>query len=88
MALATGLTTQHKLAGLTVLSGWFAIREKIKGVCISNLIPVAERFDAVYGSFSLHLQPVFPSSGDTARMTHWSSCPSQCCPRKSSERLE
>ena len=46
MALATGLTTQHKLAGLTVLSGWFAIREKIKGVCISNLIPVAERFDA------------------------------------------
>ena len=32
MALATGLTTQHKLAGLAVLSGWFPIRHKIKEV--------------------------------------------------------
>jgi len=30
MTLATGLTTQHKLAGLAVLSGWFPIRLKIK----------------------------------------------------------
>jgi len=30
MSLATGLTTEHKLAGLTVLSGWFPIREKLK----------------------------------------------------------
>ncbi|KAF9651266.1 Phospholipase/carboxylesterase [Thelephora ganbajun] len=32
MTLATGLTTEHKLAGLTVLSGWFPIREQIKGL--------------------------------------------------------
>lgn len=37
MTLATGLTTQNKLAGLTVLSGWFPIREKIKEVCVGNL---------------------------------------------------
>jgi len=30
MTLVTGLTTQHQLAGLTVLSGWFAIKEKVK----------------------------------------------------------
>jgi len=30
MALATGLTAKHKLAGLTILSGWFPIRYKIK----------------------------------------------------------
>jgi len=30
MTLATGLTTQHKLAGLAVLSGWFPIKFKIK----------------------------------------------------------
>ena len=34
MTLATGLTTELGLAGLTVLSGWFPIREKIKGVCV------------------------------------------------------
>lgn len=33
MTLATGLTTPHKFAGLTVLSGWFTIKEKIKEVC-------------------------------------------------------
>jgi len=32
LTLATGLTTQHKLAGLAVLSGWFPIRFKIKEV--------------------------------------------------------
>ncbi|KAF9780322.1 Phospholipase/carboxylesterase [Thelephora terrestris] len=30
MTLVTGLTTPHKLAGLTILSGWFAIRGKVK----------------------------------------------------------
>jgi predicted esterase len=30
MSLVTGLTSTHKLAGLTVLSGWFAIRGKVK----------------------------------------------------------
>jgi len=30
MTLVTGLTTPHQLAGLTVFSGWFAIKEKIK----------------------------------------------------------
>jgi predicted esterase len=38
MALATGLSTPHKLAGLTVLSGWFSIREKIKEVCGNDLV--------------------------------------------------
>lgn len=42
MALATGLTTQHKLAGLTVLSGWFTSREKIKEVCGHNPMVVTE----------------------------------------------
>jgi len=32
VALATGLTAELKLAGLTVLSGWFPIREKVKGL--------------------------------------------------------
>jgi len=30
MTLVTGLTSPHRLAGLTVLSGWFAVREKVK----------------------------------------------------------
>lgn len=42
MTLATGLTTPHKLAGLTVLSGWFPIREKIKEVCGDNLVLVTK----------------------------------------------
>ena len=45
MALATGLTTQHKLAGLAVLSGWFPIRYKIKEVRINSLIMLVESFD-------------------------------------------
>jgi predicted esterase len=42
MSLATGLTTPHKLAGLAVLSGWFASREKIKEVRGDNLVLVTE----------------------------------------------
>lgn len=45
MTLVTGLTTPRRLAGLTVLSGWFAIREKVKTVCMGNLAPVTEKFD-------------------------------------------
>lgn len=45
LGLATGLTTPHKLAGITVLSGWFAIREKIKEVYVHDLIMVTSRFD-------------------------------------------
>jgi predicted esterase len=37
ITLATGLTTPRQLAGLTVLSGWFPIRDKIKGVCRGGL---------------------------------------------------
>lgn len=40
MTLATGLTTPHKLAGITILSGWFSIREKIIEVCRHNLVLV------------------------------------------------
>ena len=32
MTLVTGLTSPHQLAGLTVLSGWLAIRGKVKEV--------------------------------------------------------
>jgi len=32
LTLVTGLTTPHKLAGLTVMSGWFAIRGKVKAL--------------------------------------------------------
>ena len=39
MTLVIGLTTQHKLAGLTVLSGRLPIREKIGGVCMGGFIP-------------------------------------------------
>lgn len=42
MALATGLTTPHKLAGLTVLSGWFPIRKEIGKVCGDDLVLVTE----------------------------------------------
>lgn len=36
MSLVTGLTTEHKLAGLTVLSGYFAIRERVEGLIASH----------------------------------------------------
>jgi len=45
MSLAIGLTTEHKLGGLTVLSGWLPIKEKVKDVCMYSLVLVAERFD-------------------------------------------
>ena len=32
MSLVTGLTSTHKLAGLAVMSGWFAVRGKVKEV--------------------------------------------------------
>ena len=45
MTLVVGLTTKHKLAGLTVLSGRLPIREKIKEVRMGNLTLVVERLD-------------------------------------------
>jgi predicted esterase len=36
LALATGLTTPRKLAGLVVLSSWVPIREKLKTVSAVN----------------------------------------------------
>lgn len=42
MTLVVGLTTKHKLAGLTVLSGRLPIREKIKEVRMGNLTLVVE----------------------------------------------
>lgn len=45
MTLIIGLTTQHKLAGLTVLSGLLPIREKMKEIYVSSLILVVGRFD-------------------------------------------
>ena len=46
ITLATGLTTPRQLAGLTVLSGWFPIKDKIRVVCVDGFTPVIERFDA------------------------------------------
>jgi len=40
MSLATGLTTEHDLAGITVLSGWFAIKEKVKDLLKSHATTV------------------------------------------------
>lgn len=48
MALATGLSTQHKFAGLTILSGWFTVKEKIKEVCGNNLAPVTESLTRLF----------------------------------------
>ena len=45
MSLTIGLTTKHKLAGLTALSGWFPIREKVKDVSVGTLVLVIEKFD-------------------------------------------
>jgi len=42
ITLATGLTTPHQLAGLAVLSGWFPIRDRIKGVCMDDITFVIE----------------------------------------------
>ena len=44
MTLVAGLTSPHRFAGLTVLSGWFAIRGKVKEVW-GSLTSAAERFD-------------------------------------------
>jgi len=45
MALATGLTASQKLAGITVLSGWFSIREEIK----KRLQPLATAVPIFWG---------------------------------------
>ena len=45
MSLATGLTTEHKLAGLAVLSGWFPIRYKVKEVRVGGPVLVVKSFD-------------------------------------------
>ncbi len=33
MSLLTGLTSEYKLAGLAVLTGWVPLKEKFKAVC-------------------------------------------------------
>ena len=45
ITLATGLTTSRQLAGLTVLSSWFPIKDKIKEVCTYGLTLVIGGFD-------------------------------------------
>lgn len=86
ITLATGLTTSRQLAGLTVLSGWFPIMDKIKVVCRDGFTPVTEKFD-VFGSFSDRQPLTLPSSGDTVKVIHWSHCRSEDCPRKKSRIL-
>lgn len=87
MTLATGLTTPHKLAGLTVLSGWFAIRQKIGGVCSVDPVLFPESLTPLC-SFSGNTQPRFPSSGVTGRMTHWSRRRSESYPGMNLGKLE
>lgn len=45
LTLVTGLMTPHKLAGLTVMSGWFAIRGKVKAVCRGKFVLATEVFE-------------------------------------------
>ena len=41
MSLLTGLTSERKLAGLAVLSGWLPLREKFKAVCHQQYVSFA-----------------------------------------------
>jgi predicted esterase len=67
MSLLTGLTSEKKLAGLAVLSGWLIMKDKIKGVGAHST--VHERYSSSRARCFQATQHPFPSFGVQGAMT-------------------